>query len=180
MISHDRRRGHKRRRRQDRARDDAGRDADAIEMTDEQWGPVLDVSSPHHSASCEPQGACSVIRPRQPTRKVVNVSSIGAWGSPTPWHSNGRYNVNVNAAAPGLTRTRLTDGPATGIDSITASQQLFESQQLFDRLRRYAAGRLGTSWGTHCQVLANLGMTSVSSPSGESRQKGDREQARFE
>ena len=73
---------------------------------------------------------------RPPARKVVNVSSIGGlMGSPgSASYGAGkaavlgltytlalewaRYNVNVNAVAPGLTRTRLTEGPATGIDSI--------------------------------------------------------------
>lgn len=74
---------------------------------------------------------------RPPIRKVVNVSSIGGlMGSPsqvaygvgkaailgltnTLALEYAKYNVNVNAVAPGLTRTRLTEGPDIGIDSIT-------------------------------------------------------------
>lgn len=115
--------------------------ADAVEMTDEEWDPVLDVlvSAPFRILRAagrvfRDQAAAADGRP--PARKVVNVSSIGAWGSPgsvsygagkaavlgltytlaLEW---ARYNVNVNAVAPGLTRTRLTEGPATGTDSIT-------------------------------------------------------------
>jgi 3-oxoacyl-[acyl-carrier protein] reductase len=115
--------------------------ADAVEMTDQEWDPVLDVlvSAPFRILRAagrvfRDQAAAADGRP--PARKVVNVSSIGAWGSPgsvsygagkaavlgltytlaLEW---ARYNVNVNAVAPGLTRTRLTEGPAIGIDSIT-------------------------------------------------------------
>ncbi len=115
--------------------------ADAIEMTDEQWDPILDVlvSAPFRilrAAGRVFRDQASAAGGQPPARKVVNVSSIGAWGSPgsvsygagkaavlgltytlaLEW---ARYNVNVNAVAPGLTRTRLTEGPAAGIDSIT-------------------------------------------------------------
>lgn len=115
--------------------------ADAVDMTDEQWDPILDVlvSAPFRIL----RAAGRVFRDQAaaaggwpPARKIVNVSSIGAWGSPgSASYGAGkaailgltytlalewaRYNVNVNAVAPGLTRTRLTEGPAIGIDSIT-------------------------------------------------------------
>jgi 3-oxoacyl-[acyl-carrier protein] reductase len=116
--------------------------ADAIEMTDEEWDPVLDVlvSAPFRilrAAGRVFRDQASAADGQPPARKVVNVSSIGGLMGSAGSASYGagkaavlgltytlalewaRYNVNVNAVAPGLTRTRLTEGPAIGIDSIT-------------------------------------------------------------
>jgi 3-oxoacyl-[acyl-carrier protein] reductase len=79
---------------------------------------------------------------RTPPRKVVNVASIGGlMGAPhqvaygvgkagiigltnTLAREWAKYNVTVNAVAPGLTRTRLTEGPDIGINTITIDDKV--------------------------------------------------------
>jgi 3-oxoacyl-[acyl-carrier protein] reductase len=102
-------------------------------MTDEQWSAILDVhlgapfriiraAQPVIAAKVKEERAAGVV----PSRKVVNISSIaGTQGSAgqTNYASAkmgilgftrslakewGRYNVNVNAVAFGIIRTRLT------------------------------------------------------------------------
>lgn len=108
----------------------------------------------------------------QPSRKVVNVASIGGlMGAPhqvaygtgkaaiigltntlaVEW---GKYNINVNAVAPGLTRTRLTEGPDVGIDTITVDGKVHRLTggawppenrvPLDDMAGRLPLGRIGT------------------------------------
>lgn len=118
--------------------------APTIETTDENFELVVDVlvSAPFRilraagryftrAAADAPPGD------RPPVRKVVNISSIGGiMGAPnqvayavgkagilgltnTLAFEWGHLNVHVNAVAPGLTRTRLTEGPDVGVNSIT-------------------------------------------------------------
>ncbi|MFF0051098.1 SDR family NAD(P)-dependent oxidoreductase [Streptomyces sp. NPDC005498] len=112
-------------------------------MTDEQWDAILDVhlkapfqilraAQPHISRLAKEDAARGV----RVHRKVVNISS-GAGTNGNAGQSNyssakagiigltktlakewGRYNVNVNAVAYGLIRTRLTEAPAGGSATI--------------------------------------------------------------
>ncbi|WP_030973301.1 SDR family NAD(P)-dependent oxidoreductase [Streptomyces sp. NRRL S-1824] len=112
-------------------------------MTDEQWDAILDVhvkapfqilraAQPHISRLAKAEAArCERVH-----RKVVNISS-GAGVKGNAGQANyssakaaiigltktlakewGRYNVNVNAVAYGLIRTRLTEAPADGASTI--------------------------------------------------------------
>ncbi|WP_392756068.1 SDR family NAD(P)-dependent oxidoreductase [Streptomyces sp. LN590] len=112
-------------------------------MTDEQWDAILDVhvkapfqilraAQPHISRLAKAEAArCERVH-----RKVVNISS-GAGVKGNAGQANyssakaaiigltktlakewGRYNVNVNAVAYGLIRTRLTEAPADGAATI--------------------------------------------------------------
>ncbi|WP_405904155.1 SDR family oxidoreductase [Streptomyces sp. NBC_00656] len=111
--------------------------------TDEQWDAMLDVhlkapfqilraAQPHISRLAKAEAA----RGERVHRKVVNISSgAGVNGNvgqasyssakagiigltKTLSKEWGRYNVNVNAVAYGLIRTRLTDAPAGGGSTI--------------------------------------------------------------
>ncbi|MFH8735164.1 SDR family NAD(P)-dependent oxidoreductase [Streptomyces sp. NPDC017964] len=112
-------------------------------MSDEQWDAILDVhlkapfrilraAQPHISRMAKAEKA----RGEAVHRKVVNISS-GAGLKGNVGQANyssakmgiigltkslakewGRYNVNVNAVAYGLIRTRLTEAPAGGEASI--------------------------------------------------------------
>ncbi|MFJ8861817.1 SDR family NAD(P)-dependent oxidoreductase [Streptomyces sp. NPDC102451] len=111
--------------------------------TDEQWDAMLDVhlkapfqilraAQPHISRLAKAEAA----RGERVHRKVVNISSgAGVHGNvgqasyssakagvigltKTLSKEWGRYNVNVNAVAYGLIRTRLTDAPAGGGSTI--------------------------------------------------------------
>ncbi|TDD52811.1 SDR family NAD(P)-dependent oxidoreductase [Saccharopolyspora elongata] len=112
-------------------------------MSDEQWDAILDVhlkapfqilraAQPHISRMEKEETA----RGERVHRKVVNISS-GAGVNGNVGQSNyssakagiigltkalakewGRYNVNVNAVAYGLIRTRLTEAPAGGAATI--------------------------------------------------------------
>ncbi|WP_377267458.1 SDR family NAD(P)-dependent oxidoreductase [Peterkaempfera sp. SMS 1(5)a] len=112
-------------------------------MTDEQWDAILDVhlkapfqilraAQPHISRLAKAEAANGI----RVHRKVVNISS-GAGTNGNVGQSNyssakagvigltktlakewGRYNVNVNAVAYGLIRTRLTQAPAGGAATI--------------------------------------------------------------
>ncbi|WP_072802898.1 SDR family NAD(P)-dependent oxidoreductase [Rhodococcoides yunnanense] len=114
--------------------------APAEETTDEDFDVVLDVlvAAPFRILRAAGKYFRDAAANGNPvTRKVVNVASIGGlMGAPSQiaygagkagiigltntlameW---GKYNVNVNAVAPGITRTRLTEGPEIGIESIT-------------------------------------------------------------
>lgn len=101
---------------------------------------------------------------RAPARKVVNISSIGGIGGApgqiaygagkagvigltttlaVEW---GKYNVNVNSVAPGLTRTRLTEGPALGHESISVDgkDHALIGMPLDDLAEHLLVGRAGT------------------------------------
>lgn len=118
--------------------------ADVVEMPDHQWAPMLEVllTAPFRilravGAQFRDHAADGTIR------KVVNVSSVGGMaGSPgsagyaaakagllgltrTLAKEWGRYGVAVNAVAPGLIRTRLTEGPAGGHESIEIGGETF-------------------------------------------------------
>lgn len=112
-------------------------------MTDEQWDAILDVhlkapfqilraAQPHISRLAKEEAA----RGERVHRKVVNISSMAGTGgnagqanyssakagiiglTKTLAKEWGRYNVNVNAVAYGLIRTRLTEAPAGGAATI--------------------------------------------------------------
>jgi NAD(P)-dependent dehydrogenase (short-subunit alcohol dehydrogenase family) len=86
--------------------------ADAVEMTGEQRDPVLDVlvSAPFRilrAAGRVFRDQAQAAGGRPPARKVVNVSSIEAWGSPTPLPWNG-------PAATSTPTRSLPDSPVPG------------------------------------------------------------------
>lgn len=118
-------------------------DAVVQKMSDEQWDAILDLhlkapfrvlraAQPVISSAAKSEKA----QGRQVMRKVVNISSIaGLYGNAgqinyasaksgligltrTLAKEWGRYNVNVNAVAFGLIRTRLTEATADGGASI--------------------------------------------------------------
>ncbi|MTD56614.1 SDR family NAD(P)-dependent oxidoreductase [Amycolatopsis pithecellobii] len=113
-------------------------------MSDEQWDAILDV---HLKAPFRILRAAQPVISRLakqaraageqvPCRKVVNISSIAGLGgnagqvnysaakagitglTKTLAKEWGRYNVTVNTVAFGVIRTRLTEAPATGNNSI--------------------------------------------------------------
>jgi 3-oxoacyl-[acyl-carrier protein] reductase len=113
-------------------------------MTDEQWDAILDVhlKAPFRILrAAQPVISAEVKRARAagepvPCRKVVNISSM-AGTSGNAGQANysaakagvtgltkalakewGRYNVTVNTVAFGLIRTRLTEAPADGGNTI--------------------------------------------------------------
>ncbi|WP_162834402.1 SDR family oxidoreductase [Amycolatopsis circi] len=110
----------------------------ALEMTDEQWQPMFDLLLTAPFRLLRAAGR-QLVRPASHVRKVVNVSSVGGIaGSPnavgyaaakagihgltaTLAKEWGPYGVTVNAVAPGLIRTRQTEGPAAGHESIEVS-----------------------------------------------------------
>lgn len=116
--------------------------AAAEETTDQDFEEVLEVlvAAPFRilrAAGRFYRDQAERAAPDRPAiRKVVNVSSLaGLMGSRTQvaygvgkaavlglTHTlaleYGKYNVNVNAVAPGLIRTRLTEGPEVGVHSI--------------------------------------------------------------
>ncbi|QIS11881.1 SDR family NAD(P)-dependent oxidoreductase [Nocardia arthritidis] len=113
-------------------------------MTDEQWDAILDVhlKAPFRILrAAQPVISARVKQARAagepvPCRKVVNVSSMAGTGgnagqanyssakagllglTKTLSKEWGRYNVTVNAVAFGFIRTRLTESPAGGGDTI--------------------------------------------------------------
>lgn len=107
----------------------------ALEFSDEKWHPMLDLLLTAPFRLLRAAGE-QLVRPAAHLRKVVNVSSVGGiTGSPnavgyasakagilgltaTLAKEWGPYGVTVNAVAPGLIRTRQTEGPAAGYDSI--------------------------------------------------------------
>ncbi|MEU6415979.1 SDR family NAD(P)-dependent oxidoreductase [Streptomyces spiralis] len=109
--------------------------APVLEMTDGQWAPMLDLLLTAPFRILRAAGP-HLVKPAEHLRKVVNVSSVGGIsGSPnsagyaaakagllgltrTLAKEWGPYGVTVNAVAPGLVRTRLTEGPAGGHDHI--------------------------------------------------------------
>jgi 3-oxoacyl-[acyl-carrier protein] reductase len=112
-------------------------------MTDEQWQAMLDVhvTGPFRILRAAAPWLREQARREQAEghevfRKVVNISSATGLGG-NPGQANyaaaksgingltktlakewGRYRVNVNSVAFGLIRTRLTEAPANGEDSI--------------------------------------------------------------
>ncbi|MGV2984220.1 SDR family NAD(P)-dependent oxidoreductase [Microbacterium sp. AGC85] len=111
------------------------------DVTDEDFEAVLDVlvTAPFRilrAAGRYFRDQAHAAGDDAPIRKVVNIASIGGiMGAPhqaaygagkagiiglttTLAMEWGKYNVNVNAVAPGLTRTRLTAGPDDGISTI--------------------------------------------------------------
>jgi 3-oxoacyl-[acyl-carrier protein] reductase len=107
--------------------------ADAIDMSDRQWGQVLDVLLTAPFRILRAAGGYFRAHPGDGrARKAVNIASVGGIaGSPgsvsyaaakagligltrTLAKEWGRYGVTVNAVAPGLIRTRQTEGPAGG------------------------------------------------------------------
>jgi len=144
--------------------------APAEDTTDDDFDAVLDVlvSAPFRilrSAGRYFRDQANEAAPeRPPLRKVVNVASIGglmgaagqvAYGAgkagsigltTTLAMEWGKYNVNVNAIAPGLTRTRLTEGPAYGHDAITVEgkDHALTGMPLDDIAGALPLGRVGT------------------------------------
>ena len=111
--------------------------ADAIDMSDHQWTQMVDVLLTAPFRLLRAIGAqFREDRGDGRIRKVVNVSSVaGLSGGPgqagyaaakgglhaltrTLAKEWGRYGVTVNAVAPGLVRTRLTEGPVGGHEEI--------------------------------------------------------------
>ena len=111
--------------------------ADAIDMSDRQWAQVLDVLLTAPFRILRAAGAYwSEHAHHGRTRRAVNIASVGGIaGSPgsasyaaakagligltrTLAKEWGRYGVTVNAVAPGLIRTRQTEGPAGGHEDI--------------------------------------------------------------
>ncbi|MGW4340371.1 SDR family NAD(P)-dependent oxidoreductase [Rhodococcus koreensis] len=141
--------------------------APAEDTTDEDFDAVVDVlvAAPFRILRAagryfRDQAAVGGSDPR----KVVNVASIGGlMGAPTQvaygvgkagilgltgtlaseW---GKYNVNVNAVAPGLTRTRLTEGPAAGVDSIMIDgrEHAIPGMPLGEAIQMLPLQRIGT------------------------------------
>jgi 3-oxoacyl-[acyl-carrier protein] reductase len=102
-----------------------------VEMSDEEWDEILDVNL---------KGAFQCVRAvaphmmRQRSGKIVNVSSVTAYGAVTPGQLHyaaskagilgltrtlalelGPYNINVNAVAPGAIVTEMTRQAATSV-----------------------------------------------------------------
>jgi 3-oxoacyl-[acyl-carrier protein] reductase len=144
--------------------------APAEDTTDEDFDEVLDVlvSAPFRILRAAGRffrdQALLASPDRPPARKVVNVASIGglsgaagqvAYGvgkaaviglTTTLAMEWGKYNVNVNAIAPGLTRTRLTEGPASGYDHIAVDgrEHRLTGMPLDDLEGALLLGRIGT------------------------------------
>jgi len=113
-------------------------------MTDEQWDAILDVhlKAPFRILrAAQPFIASAVKHAKEtgapvPCRKVVNISSVAGLGgnagqvnyaaakagvtglTKTLAKEWGRHNVTVNTVAFGLIKTRLTEAPADGDNSI--------------------------------------------------------------
>ncbi len=111
--------------------------AEAIDMSDRQWAQVLDVLLTAPFRILRAAGAYFRTHADDGrTRRAVNIASVGGIaGSPgsasyaaakagligltrTLAKEWGRYGVTVNAVAPGLIRTRQTEGPASGYTDI--------------------------------------------------------------
>ena len=107
--------------------------SDVIDMSDRQWAQVLDVLLTAPFRILRAAGAYFRAHAGDGrARKAVNIASVGGIaGSPgsasyaaakagligltrTLAKEWGPYGVTVNAVAPGLIRTRLTEGPAGG------------------------------------------------------------------
>jgi 3-oxoacyl-[acyl-carrier protein] reductase len=107
--------------------------AEAIDMSDRQWAQVLDVLLTAPFRILRAAGAYFRAHADDGrVRRAVNIASVGGVaGSPgsasyaaakagligltrTLAKEWGRYGVTVNAVAPGLIRTRQTEGPAGG------------------------------------------------------------------
>ena len=116
--------------------------SEVIEMSDRQWAQVLDVllTAPFRIL----RSAGAYFREHADdgrARRAVNIASVGGIaGSPgsasyaaakagligltrTLAKEWGRYGVTVNAVAPGLIRTRQTEGPAGGHTDIDVGGQ---------------------------------------------------------
>ena len=111
--------------------------ADAIDMSDRQWAQVLEVLLTAPFRILRAAGACFRAHADDGrARRAVNIASVGGiTGSPgsasyaaakagligltrTLAKEWGRYGVTVNAVAPGLIRTRQTEGAAGGYPDI--------------------------------------------------------------
>ncbi|MFC5950449.1 SDR family NAD(P)-dependent oxidoreductase [Pseudonocardia lutea] len=137
--------------------------APVLEMSDAKWTPMLDTLLTAPFRILRAAGPL-LTRPADHVRKVVTVSSVaGVAGSPgsasyaaakagvhgltaTLAKEWGRYGVTVNAVAPGLIRTRLTEGRADGVETIDVGGRRTELVDIpLQKLESHIpVGRIGT------------------------------------